>query len=166
METKYEEIYALFLNRIINDDTFFNKNVSVDESKTMSEKHMKSLLSQSVYKIVKCTNLDCEVDLITNMDDANNTFIIELTLLEKQLIADLMFESYVDEQTIKMFKALSKLGFSDSEIKRWSPAESLTSFRKSFELLQGKNEQSIYNYKKRGRSDYKVKKFNYSSIVG
>lgn len=163
--TKYSEVYEAFLDRIYQDDTFFVADEEIEKVKELTEKKLKKLMDIGLYRLMLSDGKrDFQVNFLEHMDDENDTFTIELSLVEIQLIADLMFEVYVNENFIVRIKELRKVGFQDSEIKLFihSPANSLKEFNASYESLRQENKDKIYNYKQRDRKSLKYIPFNFS----
>lgn len=162
MRTAYEEIYELFFDRVINDKKFFLPNVvSEEEAQEIAYKRAKSLLLESIVIVMTFGDRDCDVDFVGNRDDEMEEFTFELTLVEKQLIADIMLQRYLEKDITKRLNSLGTV-FEDSDFKVYAPSNDVKSFNASLKELRELNERSINNYKKRDRSSYKVKTFNYN----
>ena len=164
MNTPYSEIYALFQNRIIRDTTFFVQNTEPTEIQEVAENRMLQLLNQAISEMLLISDKkNFEVSFL-NKDDVNTTFLFELIDIEKQLIADFMFEIYASEDYITRWQALKQRYFTDDEIKIVlnSPANSLREFTNSIELLKAENRKKVKMYLRRNRDDWSYKYFNWS----
>lgn len=161
MNTTYEDVYELFFNRVINDGKFWNSTLSPEEMKSIAYKRAKPLLNQAVVIITNSTRYDMPIDIISNMDDENDTFSIKLNKIEMELIADIMLEQYLSCDITARINALGRI-FSDSEIKVFSDANSLSAFNATIKELKQKNESNIKRYKSRNRDTYKYSSFDYS----
>lgn len=162
--TPYKEVYEAFLDRIARDTTFFIKSEDEGEVIRVANHRMRKLLHTAVYRLMLSDGKrNCEINFIKEMDDENDTFLIELNLVEIQLFAELMFQSYVREEVIVRIDAMKRAGFQDSEIKiiLHSPANSLKEYNVTFELLKSENNRKIDNYKKRSRDTLEYKSFNF-----
>ena len=164
MNTPYSEIYSLFQNRIIRDTTFFIQNAEPAEIQQVAENRMLQLLNQAISEILLISDKrNFEVSFL-NKDDVNTTFLFELIDIEKQLIADFMFEIYASEDYITRWQALKQRYFTDDEIKIVlnSPANSLKEFTNSIELLKDENKKKVKMYLRRNRNDWTYKYFNWN----
>lgn len=162
--TPYSEVYKAFLDRILRDTTFFVQKEPIDSTKTIAEVRMGKLLKSAIYEIMLSDGYtNCEINFLEQMDNDNETFLIELNLVEIQLFADLMFQAYVQEEVIVRIEALKRVGFQDSEIKIVinSPANSLKEYNNSFDALQKDNLRKIKNYKNRSRNTLKYIPFDF-----
>ena len=164
MNTPYSEIYELFQNRIIRDTTFFIQNAEPTEIQQVAENRMLQLLNQAISNILLIPDKkNFEVNFL-NKDDLTSTFLFELIEIEKQLIADYMFEVYASEDYITRWQALKQRYFTDDEIKIVlnSPANSLKEFTNSIELLKDENKKKVKMYLRRNRNDWTYKYFNWN----
>ena len=164
MNTPFSEIYELFQNRIIRDTTFFIQNAEPTEVQKIAENRMLQLLNQAISNILLIPDKkNFEVNFM-NKDDVNSTFLFELMNIEKQLIADYMFEVYASEDYITRWQALKQRYFTDDEIKIVlnSPANSLREFTNSIELLKVENRKKVKMYLRRNRNDWSYKYFDWS----
>lgn len=164
MNTPFIEIYELFQDRIIRDTTFFIKNEAPEDVQAVAEIRMKKLLNQAIFNIlVVADKKNFEVDFY-DKDDVLGVFMFELTYIEKQIIADFMYETYASEDYLVRWAALKQRFFVDDEIKILinSPANSLKEFRSSIELLKEENKKKVKMYLRRNRDDWKYKLFNWN----
>ena len=168
MNTPYSEIYELFQNRIIRDTTFFIQNAEPTEIQQVAETRMLQLLKQAISDLLLIPDKkNFEVNFL-NRDDINSTFLFELIDIEKQLLADYMFEVYASEDYITRWQALKQRYFTDDEIKIVlnSPANSLREFTNSIELLKEENRKKVKSYLRRSRDTWRYKPYNYNPEVG
>lgn len=162
--TPYSEVYEAFLDRILRDTSFFVQKDPLQDTKTIAETRMKKLLKSAIYELMLSDGKrNFEINFLEQLDDANNSFLIELNLAEIQLFADLMFQAYVQEEVIVRIEALKRIGFHDSEIKLSmnSPANSLKEYNNAFDALQSDNLRKIANYKNRSRDTLKYIPFDF-----
>lgn len=167
MNTPYSEIYELFQNRIIRDTTFFIQNAEPTETQQVAEARMLQLLKQAISDLLLIPDKkNFEVNFL-NRDDVNFTFLFELIDIEKQLIADYMFEVYASEDYITRWQALKQRYFTDDEIKIVlnSPANSLREFTNSIELLKEENRKKVKSYLRRSRDTWIYKPQNYNPSI-
>lgn len=161
-ETSYEEIYQLFYNRVINDKRFFLVGV-VDptQAEEIAKSRAKSLLLESIVIVMMQGNRDCDVDFITNRDDEREVFNFVLNLAEKQLLADIMFQRYLEKDITLRLNALGTV-FQDSDLTVFAPSNDVKQFNLSLTELRLNNERAIEMYKSRNRETFTKKTFDYS----
>lgn len=163
MFTSYEEIYELFYNRVINDKRFFLTGiVSPQEAEDIARKRSKTLLLESIVYIQTSGTKDCEVNFIGDRDDLQEEFTFELSLVEKQLIADVMLQKYLEKDITIRLNALGQV-FEDSDLKVFSPYNDIKYFNIALTELRELNDSAIDRYKSRDRDTFKQKinVFNY-----
>lgn len=164
MNTPYSEIYELFQNRIIRDTTFFIKNGTKEEIIEVAEYRMLQLMNQAIKEILLIKDKsNFEVNFL-NKDDNSSEFLFELNEIEKNLIADFMFECYVTEDYLTRWQALKQRYFTDNEIKivMNSPANSLKEFNSSVRELHNDNISKVKIYLRRSRDTWKYKPTDYN----
>lgn len=163
MNTEYEEIYQLFYDRVVNDKRFFMRHVvSAKEAEDIARARSKSLMYEAIVYIQMSGVKDCEVDFINGRNDFLQAFDFELTLVEKELIADVMLQKYLEKDITARLNGLGQV-FQDSDLKVLSPYNEIKYFNAALSELRTLNDQSIDRYKSRGREDFKQKIhiFNY-----
>lgn len=161
--TPYELVFESFLDLIIRDTTFFIKNPDKEVVKLISDKRMKKLLKHAITNIMLVKDSkDFEINFVEQQDDENNRFNVSLNSLEIDLIAYFMWQVYIEEEVVVRLRALKTIGFSDDEIKHFSPAESLKQFNASLDRLKEENENRVKSYKRRDRSTLKYKRFDFN----
>ena len=169
MNTTYEEIYELFFNRIINDRRFWISTVTPDEMLAIAKKRAKPLIGQAVSNITLATKYDMPVgdnnetiDIIGNMDDDLELFLITLTRIEKELIANVMMYEYLKGDIVTRLNALGTI-FGDSELKVFAPSNEVDAFNDSLEKLAIENNEAIISYKLRNRKTNKRKRYKFEN---
>ena len=163
MYTSYEEIYQLFFDRVINDKRFFLTGiVSPQEAEEIAKARSKSLLLEAIVYIQTSGTKDCEVNFIGDRDDVQEEFLFELSLVEKQLIADVMLQKYLEKDITLRLNALGTV-FEDSDLKVFSPYNEIKYFNLALAELRELNDSAIDRYKSRDRESFKQKinVFNY-----
>src|SRR5690625_4680717 len=116
--TSYEEVFDRFIQRIKNDRSFFEYDGLTDEEIVeIVTDHLNSLLNRAVDRIYEFGNPDIN---FYNKDDDLQQFNEKLIPQEINLLADLMYVSYVQEE-LNRFKAF-ELTFRSSELNVFSPA--------------------------------------------
>lgn len=161
MSTSYEPIFDKFIKKLKNDDQFFSyKGMNAEELEDMLKDHLNSLLDRAVSYIYKFGKP--EVNLY-DKDDKLQTFGIDLVNQEIDLLADLMYTSYTQEQRNKI-KAFG-LTFKSSELNVFSPANERKS---TLDLIKGLEEESInsiQNYLSRDRKTWEYKSIYSSGLT-
>lgn len=159
----YEELYELFFDRIINDKKFFIPDIPQEELEEMAMKRAKSLMMEAIAILLNDGKLDItEIDF-NNRDDMMEMFNFELTIVEKQLIADIMLECYIGKDLVTLTD-LKTMYFTDKDLKMYSPSEAKKVLISSYNELRLTNREKINNYKSRGRLTYRYKPFSYDSL--
>jgi len=157
LATSYELVFNKFIKKLKNDDHFFSyKGLTEEEIQEMVNEHMSSLLDQGVAYIYKFGNPD--INLYEKNDEAQ-VFESDLVNQEIDLLADLMYMYYVQEQRNKI-KAFG-ITFRSSELNVFSPANERKTTLELIRELETTSEKSIQNYLSRDR-----KSWAYKSIYG
>lgn len=155
MGTLYQPIHDKFIKKLKNDDSFFNyKDLTDAEIVEQVKDHLDSLLDLAVSFIYKYGNPD--INFYDKNDDAQ-TFVPTLVNQEIDLLRDLMYFSYV-EQDRNIVKAMGT-SYTSSELKEFSPANERNSYLKMLEKLESTCINSVENYIARDRLTW-----NYKSI--
>lgn len=163
MNTMYEEIYELFFDRVINDKKFFVPDIPQEEFEQMAMKRAKSLLMEAIAILLNDGKLDITEINFMDRDDLMEMFNFELTLIEKQLLADIMLECYIGKDLVTLTD-LKTMYFTDKDLKMYSPSEAKKVLISSYNELRLTNRQRIDNYKNRTRLTYRYKPFDYGSL--
>lgn len=161
--TPYSEIFNSFMDLIIRDTTFLVKNPDVETELKVSETIMLRLLNHAITNMLLVRDSkDFEINFLQIKDDENMRFNEDFNSLEIDIIAYFMWQCYIEEEVVTRLQALKTLGFSDDEIKSFSPAESMKQFRDSLDKLKSENILKVKQYKRISRKDFKYKRFDYS----
>lgn len=160
MSTPFEVLYEAFFDRIEKDASFFQyNNMSVEEALSLAKKRAKKYLFEAISQL----QLMCSPDGIdfNDYDEVLEVFNNELTRTEIDIIADLMFEKYLEKDFATLTAMKQK--FSPTDLRVFSPAAERQSFIQMFEYIRNKNLKTIDNYKSRDRLTGKRKYIDYSS---
>lgn len=161
--TPYEVIFDSFCDLIIRDTQFLIKNEDDALVEAIATERMIKLLTHAVTNILLAKDhKDFDVDFVGAMNHTFMQFDIELTALEVDMIAYFMWQCYIEEEVVTRLKALKTLGFSDDEIKTFSPAATLKEFYNALDNLKRGNEDKVKMCKRRSRDDFKYKRFDYN----
>lgn len=160
--TTYEEIFTKFFSKIQKDNGFFLADVvSPKESYEQAIKNCKDYMDEAITEIILQGNLNCPVDLIGNKNDLMEQFNIQLTLVEINLISDIMVEKHLERTIIERLNYL-QTRYHSNDLKVFSPSDAVRTFNTSFENLKSTNSKNIRLYKKRDRENFKYNRFDYS----
>lgn len=162
MNTPYSEIYEIFLDLVKKDTKFFIMNEDGTVNQLPTIERMKKLLNRAIVEIKLVRDKkDFEIDL-DDKDNDNEELLFEATNIEKNIIADYMFACYIDEEFVVRINELKKIGFTDSELRYFSPANSLKEFNSAVLSMNQKNENKVKMYLRRGRLNHKYKLYDYN----
>ncbi|GAA4880603.1 hypothetical protein GCM10023310_71030 [Paenibacillus vulneris] len=157
MGTSFKPIFDKFIKKLKNDDQFFSyKDMPDSEIEEMVQSHLNSLLDRGVSYIYKFGNPD--IDLYSR-DEELQVFEEDLVNQEIDLLADLMYMSYVQEQRnrIKTFG----ITYKSSELNVFSPANERKSTLEMIKTIEDASDSAVQNYLARDRQTW-----NYKSIYG
>lgn len=153
MATSYEPVIKKFISKIKNDDDFFNYgNLSESEIEEMVNYHLHSLIDRAVGFIYKYGDPDIN---LYDKDDSIQQFNIDLVVQEIDLLSDIMYFSYMEEQRNKI-KTLS-LTFKSNELNVFSPANERRTTLDMIEKIETSTINAVQNYFARDRITWKYK---------
>lgn len=158
MSTLFSAAYDKFFNRIEKDKDFFiYNNVSTEDAIALANQRAKNYLIESASKIMMNCNADIDFN---NYDDTLETFNVDLTTNELNLLAQLMFEQYLGRDFVKL-KAF-KTSFTPSDLNVFSPANERNTFISMYKFVQEQSEKMLDDYKSRDRITGALKSIDYS----
>lgn len=153
MATSYEVLTTKFIKKLKNDDDFFNYSGLDDaEIEELVTEHLNSLIDRAVGFIYKFGNPDIN---LYDKDDEQQQFNVDLVNQEIDLLADLMYFSYVEEERNKI-RAFS-LTFRSNELNVFSPANERRTVLEVIEKLERTAINSVQNYFSRDRHTWRYK---------
>lgn len=156
--TTYEQLYAPFFNRIEKDATFFSYyNLTEDEALVIARRRTKNYLSEAITIWLRHCILDFEIVLDDELEEIN----ADLTLNEKNLIADLMYEVYISRDIVTLKAMVNAMTSTDLKMLH-SPANERKTFMEMYIALKANNEVIMSNYNSRDRITGQPKVINYS----
>lgn len=157
MATLYSDVYDKFKNKLLKDPNFFMyKNITNEEAETLINEKCKILLGEAISELL----LKCVPDVdFYDKDETLEIFNFDLTELEKELIASLMKQKYLEQDEL-MLKVLGTR-FTSKEIDKFSPAEERKTFTAMLDGIKEENDSKISAYSMRDRETGQ-----YKSIVG
>jgi hypothetical protein len=147
MATPYSDVYDKFKNKLLKDPNFFMyKNITEAEAEDLVNEKCKILLGEAISELL----LKCVPDVnFYNKDDILEIFNFDVSELEKELIASLMKQKYLEEDEL-MLKALGTR-FTSKEIDKFSPAQERTTFMAMLKEIKEENNAKISAYSMRDR---------------
>lgn len=159
MSTSFSEPYDVFFNRIEEDKDFFlYNNVSTEEAIALANQRAKNYLIESASKIMMSCNSDINFN---SYDKVIETFNVDLTTNEINLLAQLMFEQYLSRDFVKL-KAY-KTRFTTSDLNMVTPSTERSTFLNMYTFVQSQSEKMLDDYKSRDRITGILKGIDYSS---
>jgi hypothetical protein len=160
LSTSFESVYEPFFKRIENDKDFFiYYNMTLAEALELAKQRAKNILIESISELMfKGHNLGVD---FSDYDTTLDTFNIDLTNNEKNLIVQLMFERYLDRDVVKL-KAM-KVRFTPSDLNSFSPAQERSSFMNMYDYICNQSSTMIDNYESRDRVTGKLITIDYNS---
>lgn len=159
MSTSFDTIFTAFFDKIEKDSEFFNYyNLTNSEALALAIERAESYLKESIVKLtLKCTP---DIDF-TNYDLDAKVINEDLTIVEIDLLANLMFEMYLAKDIAKLKSFVFQLSPKDLNV--FSPADERRSFVKMFNEVEDTNLKLIADYASIDRLTGKKKTINYSS---
>lgn len=155
--TLYEDVFNGFKDLVIRDEKFFK-----DHPQNFLIQRMLKLMKHAITEMLLVRDRhNFEINFMDILDDKNMCFTIDLTPIEIDLLSSFMWQVYINEEVVMRLKQLKNIGFSDDEIKFFSPAESMKTFNATFDSLRESNCEKVREYKRRGRLDFKIKTHNF-----
>lgn len=159
--TSFSEVYDAFFEKMEADEDFFNY-FDLNEAEAMALAHDRAhtYLKESIAIVLR----RCEADVaFDDFDDEIEQFNVDLTLVEIDLLASLMFEQEYRRQLSKL-KAL-KMQHVPTTLQVFSPANERKTMLSAFAYLQDSNATMLDNYAAKDRGTYKYKAIDYDSYA-
>ena len=159
----FETLYEAFFDKIEKDKDFFNyNNVSVDEALNIAKIRSNRYLKEALATIsLKCTPDKCGKNFI-DFNDETKTLNYDLTYIELDIIASVMYEKYLFREFSKLKAQANR--FTTKDFNVFSPANERNSFNEMFKTIQRGNEVLIDNYKSINHSTGNALTIDYSDI--
>ncbi len=158
--TSYELLYQSFFNLIEKDEKYFNyNNVSVEDALLIAKSRAKNYLIESVSKL----KLKCSLDIDIQFDDNIESLTVDLTQIEVDLIASLMYERYLFRDTALLKTMVNALTSSDIKL-LYAPANERKTFMDMYKSIKDDNDVLMDDYNGRDRETGKRKLIDYNSF--
>ena len=167
--TDFSVVNVIFYDKIQKDaDFFMYNNVSVEEALEIAENRAEGYLIESISKLVlSCTptvdftDFDLAVTSGTPPVTTPAHFNFELTFIEIDILANLMYEKYLDKDMV-LLKALAN-NLSPKDLNVFSPANERKTFLEMLTFIKKENMKMIKNYSSRDRLTGALKQIDYAS---
>ena len=142
---EFETLYEAFFDKIEKDKDFFSYNnvpieYALDIAKMRSNRYLKEALSAIS---LKCTPDKCGKNFI-DFDDKNKVLNYDLSYVEIDIIASVMYEKYLFREFSKLKAQANR--FTTKDLNVFSPANERNSFSAMYKLIVQANEVMIDNY--------------------
>jgi hypothetical protein len=142
---EFETLYEAFFDKIEKDKDFFSYNnvpieYALDIAKMRSNRYLKEALSALS---LKCTPDKCGKNFI-DFDDKNKVLNYDLSYIEIDIIASIMYEKYLFREFSKLKAQANR--FTTKDLNVFSPANERNSFSAMYNLIVKANEVMIDNY--------------------
>lgn len=161
MATPFSDIYDEFYGLIERDESFFNYfNLSNKEVSKIIDSRCLQYLKAATSRIMY--TLDGGTDFF-DYDEDEEQFNFDLNPIEVQLIANLMFESYL-KQDIAKLKAF-EVNFTPTDLQVFSPSNSRKTFMEMYRTVREENITMLDNYAAHDRDTFALKEVNYLSLT-
>ena len=159
----FEMLYIAFFDKIEKDKDFFSYNnvtltYALDVAKMRSKRYLKEALAVIS---LKCTPDKCGKNFI-DFDDKNEVLNYDLSYIEVDMIASVMYEKYLFREFSKLKAQANR--FTTKDLNVFSPANERNSFSAMYKLISQQNEVMIDNYNSIDHSTGNTLTLNYSGI--
>ena len=160
---EFETLYEAFFDKIEKDKDFFRYNnvpieYALDIAKMRSNRYLKEALSAIS---LKCTPDKCGKNFI-DFDDKNKVLNYDLSYVEIDIIASVMYEKYLFREFSKLKAQANR--FTTKDLNVFSPANERNSFSAMYKLIVQANDVMIDNYNSIDHSTGNTLTLDYSSI--
>lgn len=160
---EFETLYEAFFDKIEKDKDFFSYNnvpiaFALDIAKMRSERYLKEALSAIS---LKCTPDKCGKSFI-DFDDKNKVLNYDLSYIELDIIANMMYEKYLFREFSKLKAQANR--FTTKDLNVFSPANERNSFSAMYNLIVQANEVMIDNYNSIDHTTGNTLTLDYSNI--
>lgn len=160
MSTSFDTIFKVFYDKIEKDEAFFNYyNLTTQEAFDLAQERAESYLIESIVRLtIKCTP---DIDF-RNYDLENKVINEDITDIEVEVLANLMFEKYISRDIAKL-KAF-EVNFTPTDLQVFSPSQSRKSFMDMYKEVKNDNKEMLALYASVDRLTGKKKVLDYSSF--
>lgn len=162
MSTPWSDVYDSFFDLIEEDSTFFNYyNATDEESFNLACERAHSLLNGAIQRMYR--ECELEPDFFLSSEDENGKLVFEtdLTSIEIDLLANLMFEAYLKRDVAKL-RAFSQQ-YTPTDLQVFSPANDRKTFMEMYSVVCEENKTALDRYKSKNRETGATRGIDYAS---
>lgn len=147
--TSYENIYKRFFRKIKQDVDYFSiSGLTESELEEIVNERSLELLDDAVNEIQPLVAINQKVDFL-DKNDMFEQFNFELTSVEEDILSDMMYIKYLDEESVRL-KTIQKF-IGTNSMKVFSPASERNSFMNMVEYKREMILNKMQNYNTRNR---------------
>ena len=159
----FDTLYEAFFDKIEKDKDFFSYNnvpieYALDVAKMRSDRYLKEALATIS---LKCTPDKCGKNFI-DFDDENKVLNYDLSYIETDMIASVMYEKYLFREFSKLKAQANR--FTTKDLNVFSPANERNSFTAKYRMMKHGNEAMIDAYNSRDHSTGNTLTLEYDNI--
>ena len=159
----FEKLYEAFFDKIEKDKDFFSYNdVIVEDALKIAKMRSKRYLTEALSTIsLKCTPDKCGKNFV-DFDDEQEVLNYDLTYIELDIIASIMYEKYLFREFSKLKTQANRFITKDFNV--FSPANERNSFTAMYQLIKNENNVLIDEYLSIDHSTGNILELDYSTI--
>ena len=159
----FETLYEAFFDKIEKDKDFFSYNdVIVEDALKIAKMRSKRYLQEALSTIsLKCTPDKCGKNF-ADADDVQEILNYDLTYIELDMIASVMYEKYLFREFSKLKTQANRFIVKDFNV--FSPANERNSFTAMYQAIKNDNDVLIDNYLSIDHSTGNTLALDYSTI--
>lgn len=147
--TSYENIYKRFFRKIKQDVDYFSiSGLTENELEEIVNERSLELLDDAINEIQPLVAINQKVDFL-DKNDMFEQFNFELTSVEEDILSDMMYIKYLDEESVRL-KTIQKF-IGTNSMKVFSPASERNSFMNMVEYKREMILNKMQNYNTRNR---------------
>lgn len=159
----FDTLYEAFFDKIEKDKDFFSYNnvpieYALDVAKMRSDRYLKEALATIS---LKCTPDKCGKNFI-DFDDENKVLNYDLSYIETDMIASVMYEKYLFREFSKLKAQANR--FTTKDLNVFSPANERNSFTAMYQMIRHGNEVMIDAYNSIDHSTGNTLTLDYDNI--
>ncbi len=159
----FDTLYEAFFDKIEKDKDFFSYNnvpieYALDVAKMRSDRYLKEALATIS---LKCTPDKCGKNFI-DFDDENKVLNYDLSYIETDMIASVMYEKYLFREFSKLKAQANR--FTTKDLNVFSPANERNSFTAMYQMIKYNNEVMIDDYNSIDHSTGNTLTLDYDNI--
>ena len=159
MATPFDNMNAIFYNKIEEDSNFFNYyGLSTEQSEALAQQRADACLTEAAIKLSLL--IDADIDF-SDYDADLREFTEDFNKEEQYLLASLQYEEYLLRDIAKL--RANAMRFTSAEQKVFSPANERKTFQDMYEFVCQKNEELVDRYCAKDRNSGVLKMLEYEA---